>query len=119
MTPAENFAPSFANGVDISGKFATSVDDTGGKIWKKISGCRLLKENLKAKIYIYVNSTTQRCLNKIIKNFQIEDFFHLPPVHIGVPLLCEMVLVKKLELEATEFNLKNNKTKKYRVWTIN
>jgi hypothetical protein len=33
-----------------------------------ISGCRHLKVNLKAKIYIYVNSTTQRC------------FFHLPPV---------------------------------------
>jgi hypothetical protein len=36
--------------------------------------------NLKAKIYIYVNSTTQRCPNKIIKIFLIEDFFHLPPV---------------------------------------
>jgi hypothetical protein len=32
-------------------------------------------------------------------------------VHIGMPLFCEMVLVKKLELEATEFNLKNNKQK--------
>jgi hypothetical protein len=42
-----------------------------------ISCCRLLKVNLKAKIYIYVNSTTQRCSNKIIKNFLIEDFFHL------------------------------------------
>jgi hypothetical protein len=31
--------------------------------------------------------------------------------HIGMPLFCEMVLVKKLELEATEFNLKNNKYK--------
>ncbi len=38
------------------------------------------KENLKANIYIYVNSTTQRCPNKIIKIFLIEDFFHLPPV---------------------------------------
>ncbi len=36
--------------------------------------------NLKAKIYIYVNSTIQRCTNKIIKIFLIEDFFHLPPV---------------------------------------
>jgi hypothetical protein len=27
----------------------------------KISGCRHLKVNLKAEIYIYVNSTTQRC----------------------------------------------------------
>ena len=45
-----------------------------------ISGCRYLKVNLKAKIYIYVNSTIQRCSNKIIKIFLIEDFFHLPPV---------------------------------------
>jgi hypothetical protein len=36
--------------------------------------------NLKAKIYIYVNSTIQRCSNKIIKIFLIKDFFHLPPV---------------------------------------
>jgi hypothetical protein len=46
----------------------------------KILGCKLLKENLKAKIYIYVNSTTQRCPNKIIKIFLIEDFFYLTPV---------------------------------------
>jgi hypothetical protein len=39
-----------------------------------ISGCSHLKLNLKAKIY------TQRCLNKIIKIFQFEDFCHLPPV---------------------------------------
>ena len=45
-----------------------------------ISGCRYLKENLKAKMYIYVNSTIQRCPNKIIKIFLIEDFSHLPPV---------------------------------------
>ncbi len=31
--------------------------------------------------------------------------------HIGMPLICEMVLVKKLELETTEINLKNNKQK--------
>jgi hypothetical protein len=31
-------------------------------------------------MYIYVNSTTQRCPNKIIKNIQFEDFCHLPPV---------------------------------------
>jgi hypothetical protein len=35
---------------------------------------------LKVKLYLYVNSTTQRCPNKIIKTFLIEDFFHLPPV---------------------------------------
>ncbi len=45
-----------------------------------ISGCRHLKLNLKAKIYIYVNSTTQRCQNKIIKIFQLADFCYLPTV---------------------------------------
>jgi hypothetical protein len=44
-----------------------------------ISGCSHLKLNLKAKIYIYGNSTTQRCPSKIIKIFQFEDFCHLPP----------------------------------------
>ncbi len=47
-----------------------------------ISGCRHLKVNLKAKIYTYVNSTTQRCPNKITKIFLIEYFFHLPPVSL-------------------------------------
>jgi hypothetical protein len=47
-----------------------------------ISGCRYLKVNLKAKIYIYDNSTTQRCPNKIIKIFLLEGFFHLPPVSL-------------------------------------
>jgi hypothetical protein len=47
-----------------------------------ISGCRHLKVNLKAKIYTYVNSTTQRYPNKIIKIFLLEDFFHLPPVSL-------------------------------------
>jgi hypothetical protein len=39
-----------------------------------MSGCIHLKVNLKAKFYIYVNSTTQRCPNKIIKIFQLEGF---------------------------------------------
>ncbi len=47
-----------------------------------ISGCRYLKVNLKAKIYIYANSTIQRCPNKIIKFFLIADFSHLPPVSL-------------------------------------
>ncbi len=46
---------------------------------ENISGCRLFKVNLMAKIYIYVNSTTQRCPNKMNKIFLIEDFFRLPP----------------------------------------
>jgi hypothetical protein len=70
-TPAANFATSFTSVVDTGDKFATGVNDTGG---------RYLKVNLKAKIYICVNSTIQRCPNKIIKIFLIEDFSHLPPV---------------------------------------
>jgi hypothetical protein len=42
---------------------------------RTISGCRHLKVNLKAKNYIYGNSTTQRCPNKISKVYLIEDFF--------------------------------------------
>ncbi len=51
-----------------------------GQTMRLISGWGYLKVNLKAKIYKYVNSTIQRCPNKIIKIFLIEDFFHLPPV---------------------------------------
>ncbi len=36
--------------------------------------------NLKLKIYLYDNSTTQRCPTEIMKTFLIEDFFRLPPV---------------------------------------
>jgi hypothetical protein len=65
-----------------------------------ISGCRHLKVNLKAKIYIYVNSTTQRCPNKIITIFQLAGFFHLPPVSLTPvanfelrisPRICEKI----------------------------
>ncbi len=49
--------------------------------------CWYLKVNLKEKIYLSVNSTTQECPNKIIKTFLIEHFFHLPPVSMThVPL---------------------------------
>ncbi len=52
------------------------------QIMETISGCRHLKVNLKAKNYIYVNSTTQRCPNNIIKIFLLEDFFLLPLVSL-------------------------------------
>jgi hypothetical protein len=74
---------------DTSGRFATSINDTGGKFchqfllccWHRwqimgtISGCRHLKVNLKAIFFIYVNSSTQRCPNKIIKIFSDWRFF--------------------------------------------
>jgi hypothetical protein len=109
-TLVANFYTIFASVVDTGGKFATGVNDTGGKfaagvndagrylrhrrqichrcqrhrwqIMATISGCRHLKVNLKAKFYIYVHSTTQRCTNKIIKIFLLEGFFHLPPVSL-------------------------------------
>ncbi len=46
--------------------------------------------NLKAKIYLYVNSSTQRCPNKIIKTFLIKDFFHLPPVSLTLVVCLEL-----------------------------
>jgi hypothetical protein len=39
------------------------------------SVCLHLKENLKKKNYLYLNSTTQRCSYNIFKAFLIEDFF--------------------------------------------
>jgi hypothetical protein len=86
---------------DTVGKFAAGVNYVGGKlppvlttpvanlppvsstttIMATISGCRHLKVNLKAKIYIYVNSTTQRCPNKIISIFLLEGFFHFQVCH--------------------------------------
>ncbi len=48
------------------------------------------KINLK-KNYLYANSTTQRCPKETIKNFLIEDFFHLPLVSLTpvATLNCE------------------------------
>jgi hypothetical protein len=61
-------------------KFATSVNDTGGKQWEQLSNCCQLKMNLKKKICLYANSTTQRCPKEITKIFLIANFFHLPSV---------------------------------------
>jgi hypothetical protein len=56
--------------------------------------------NLKAKIYIYVNSTIQRCPIKIIKIFQVEDFFHLPPVSatpvVNLELRISLPILEKI-----------------------
>ncbi len=74
----------------------TSINDTSGKFCHQfhqcclyrwltmgtISGCRYLEVNMKAKNFIYVNSTIQRCPNKIIKIFLIEDFFICHPTPV-------------------------------------
>ncbi len=61
------------------------------QIMATISGCRQLKVNLNAKIYMYVNSTTQRCPNKIIKIFLLEGFSicHRCRWHRWQTLSCE------------------------------
>ncbi len=85
MTPTAKFATSFTSVVDTGGKFAAGVNDTGGKLPPVptqrhrrqiglISSCRYLKVNMKAKMYICVNSTIQRCPNKIIKIFWLKIF---------------------------------------------
>ncbi len=67
-----------------------------------MSGCLHVKVNLKAKIYLlYVNSSTQRCPNKIIKTFLIEDFYHLPCTGVtdtgGAPWAANISTKKKIE----------------------
>ncbi len=52
--------------------------------------------NLKEKINIYVNSTTQRCPNKIIKIFLLEGFFHLPPVSLTPVANLELQIFEKI-----------------------
>jgi hypothetical protein len=55
-----------------------------------ISGSKHFIVNVKAKINIYINSSTQRCPNKIIKIFLTEDFFHLPPVSTTLVVQIEL-----------------------------
>jgi hypothetical protein len=77
---------SCATGVNYTGvEFVTSINDTSSKFssgtggefatrWQKmgtISAYLNIKVNLKEKIYLYVYSAAQRCLNKIIKTFLI------------------------------------------------
>ncbi len=77
-TPVATFATNFP--YDTGSKFATGVNDTGGKQWDQLSDCWQLKMNLKKKIYLYANSTTQRSPKEIIKIYLFEVFFPLPPV---------------------------------------
>ena len=52
--------------------------------------------NLKKKIYLYANSTTQRCPKEIIKIFQIEDFFYLPPVSLAPVANLELRITPRI-----------------------
>ncbi len=61
---------------DTGGKFATGVNDTSGKQWEQLSNYWQLKMNLKKRIYLTANFTTQRCPKGLIQNFLIENLFH-------------------------------------------
>ncbi len=82
---------------DTSSKFATDVNNTSGKSPPVLMAANLppvstvannrnnyqTADNVKinkTKIFLYANSTTQRCPKEIMKIFLIEDFFYLPPV---------------------------------------
>jgi hypothetical protein len=69
-----------------------------------VSDCLHLQVNLKENNFLYVNSTTQRCPNKIIKTFLIVDFFHLP---------LSTTTVVHLELQISPRILKKNQNACY------
>ncbi len=72
-TQVVKFATCTAGVVDTGGKFATGINDTSIKfatyrwhIMGIISDYMHLKLNLEEEMYLYNNSTTQRCPNKIL-----------------------------------------------------
>jgi hypothetical protein len=91
---------------DTGSKFATDaasvvtgVNYTSGKrhqwqLMGTISDCLHLKVNMKKKVYLYVNSTIQRCTNKIFKTFLIGDFSicHQCQRHRWCTLSCKYLL---------------------------
>ena len=71
-------------------------------------------------MYICVNHTIQRCPNKIIKIFQIEDFFHLPSVSLTPVVNLELPISKKFETVLLEYSgaggkLINEKNQKQKI----
>jgi hypothetical protein len=70
LPQVSNVSTSFASVVNTGGKFATGINDTGGKQWEQLSNCIQLKMNLKKKTFLYANSTIQRC-QKRLKIFSI------------------------------------------------
>jgi hypothetical protein len=78
-----------------SGAGGKQIDEKKQK--RKISWHCPFKVNLKEKIFIYVNSTTQRCPNKIYKIVLLEDFFHLPPVSLTPVVYLEPRITPRIE----------------------
>jgi hypothetical protein len=83
-TPATNFATSFTSVVDTGGKFAIGVNDTGSKF---AAGVNDTGGNLPP-VSRHRCQICHRCQQhpkvsqQYYKKFQIEDFFHLPPVSL-------------------------------------
>jgi hypothetical protein len=68
LPPVANFSTSFAIVVDTSGKFATGVNDAGGKQWEQLSNYLQLKINLKKNLslcLLYYPKVSQRNKEKI------------------------------------------------------
>jgi hypothetical protein len=108
--------PSTTGVVDTSSKVVPGVNNTRGKLplvstspttgvndtgVGTLSNFWHLKVNLKEIIYLYVNSTTQRCPNKIIKTFLIKEFFHLPMVSLTPLVHLEL---RKFETALMEYS---------------
>jgi hypothetical protein len=78
-TPAAKFATSFTSVVDIGGKFATGVNDTGGgnndtdgdrwQTMETITDCRYLKVTLKAKFIYMLTVLSKGVPTKLLKFF--------------------------------------------------
>ncbi len=65
-----------------------------------------LKLNLNEKIYLYVNFTTQKCLNKIMKTFLIEDFFFTFAICVKDTMVVYLEL--RISLQIFGKNLKSH-----------
>ncbi len=90
---------------NTGGKIAAGINEPGGKFFRQFCWCCWywwqametisdswqLKVNLKEKIYLYANSTTQRCPKEIMRTFLIEDFSicHQCQRHQWSTLRCE------------------------------
>ncbi len=88
---------------DTGSKFTTGVNDRyRWQTMEQFSNYWQLKMNLKKKMYLYANSTTQMCPKEIMKTFLIEDFFHLPPVSttpvVHLELRLSPQIFEKLEM---------------------
>ncbi len=78
---------------------------------------------LEGKIYLHLNSTTQRYPNRIMKTLLIEDFIHLPPLsqHRWRTLSCEYLseFSKKFETAVKGYSGACGKLIQEKTWSRN